>query len=179
MSTTKLCPWKYLRQENIPLISVSVRSCITPPQSPSPAPQAGWHSDAIQGGERWEGLLYRPYGGEVRYLSSLSRSLSLSESPATMRFPHTRHRVWVSASPPRLSPFILNSDKERKRDVKGRGGGGLAKRGEKGGGWEGGIRVKEKQDEWKEKERHLGEERKKVERRGEMEKGRSDENMGD
>ncbi len=78
-----------------------------------PELKAGWHSDAIQDRERWEGLLYRPYGGEVRYLSSLS--LSLSESLATMRFPHTMYWVWVSASPPRLSPFILNSDKERER----------------------------------------------------------------
>jgi len=107
---TKTHFWNDLRQENIPLISVSVCSCITPPLPPSLALQAGQHSGPIQSRESWEGRLYRPYGEEVWYLSSLP------ELPVIMKFPHTRHQVWVSLLSPHFSPFILNSDKKGERE---------------------------------------------------------------
>ena len=59
----------------------------------------------------------------VYHTGELCDTLALSLSPATMRFPHTRHRIWVSALPPRLSPFILNADKKGEKGGERVGGG--------------------------------------------------------
>lgn len=94
--------------------SVFVRSCITPPHSPLLNRLAGTVMSLTAGkDERF---------CSVNHAGEQCDTLALPFSPATMRFPHTRHRIWVSAFPPRLSPFILNADKERERDWERVGG---------------------------------------------------------
>lgn len=73
----------------------------------APLPPRLWYSDAIQVQERWEGLLYWPYGDR-----SVIPQLSLCLSRQTQRGSHTRGIEFESG--PRLLPslpFILNADK--------------------------------------------------------------------
>ena len=127
-------------------------SSFPPPPPPPPLlpPQADGDSDAIQDEERWEGLLYRPYGGEVRYLSSLSPSLCLSRRPQWGS--HTRCIGFESQ--PRLLAFHHSSLTLIRRE----------KEIESGGGWRRG-RGRERERE-REKEVERGGEKKKWEALG-------------